>query len=194
VYQYFTLNKPYGIQSAFLPGNEKNGLRSVFDFPRGVYPLGRLDKDSEGLLILTNDPALNRRLLLPGFGHEREYWVQVEGIITETAVAALRNGVNINLGGKTYRTLPCQVEIPATPIYFPPRIPPIRFRKNIPDSWIRMILREGKNRQVRKMGAAVGFPVLRLIRYRIQGITLEGLEPGRVREWKGAALLAALFP
>ncbi len=194
LYRYFSLNKPFGIQSAFLPGDEKNGLRSLFDFPREVYPLGRLDKESEGLLILTDDPSLNRRLLFPGFGHEREYWAQVEGTISPGAIDSLRNGVNISIGGKSYRTLPCLAEVPEFPISFPPRNPPIRYRKNIPDCWVRLILREGKNRQVRKMGAAVGFPVLRLIRYRIQGITLQGLEPGEVREWKKAAIDAALFP
>jgi len=149
--------------------------------PHDLYPVGRLDFDSEGLLVLTNDKTVNHRLLDPKFSHDREYWVQVEGLIGPAAITQLQTGVSINIDGQPYRTRTCQVTLqnPAPPV--PPRHPPIRYRANIPTSWIKMVLQEGKNRQVRKMTAAAGFPTLRLIRYRIEKITLEGLQPGQMR-------------
>lgn len=161
--------------------------------PADVYPVGRLDFDSEGLLLLTNDSTMNFKLLNPSQHHEREYWVQVEGLINDEAIDLLRNGVTISVDGKSIRTkksVALRME-PSPPV--PPRNPPIRFRKNIPDSWLSLILTEGRNRQVRKMTASVGFPTLRLIRYRIERLTLEGLEPGDMRELSRKEIYDALF-
>jgi 23S rRNA pseudouridine2457 synthase len=191
---YFVLYKPYGILSAFTSGTCACTLGGLFDFPKEVYPVGRLDKDSEGLLILTDDTALNRNLLHPDFRHEREYWAQVEGTITREAVELLSRGISINLGGSSYLTKKCVAEIPERIIPFPARNPPVRYRRQIPDSWIRLMLYEGKNRQVRRMAAAVGFPVLRLIRFRIQAITVADMQPGQVTEWTRASMYRALFP
>lgn len=164
--------------SRFTPEGNKSCLADYFKVPRDVYPVGRLDYDSEGLLLLTNDKSLNNRLLLPQYAHEREYWVQVDGAVTEMAVRQLQEGVDITVDGRLYHTKPCFAEIfPEEPL-LPPRNPPIRFRKNIPAPWLRMILQEGKNRQVRKMTAAAGFPTLRLVRYRMEEITIEGMQPG----------------
>jgi 23S rRNA pseudouridine2457 synthase len=164
---YFLIYKPYLVLSQFSAEPGKQSLADFFDVPRDVYPVGRLDHDSEGLLLLTNDKQLNHRLLDPGFGHEREYWVQVDGAITDEAIHQLQKGVEINVDGKRYRTKPCIASLFVTPPVVPDRNPPIRFRKEIPAQWIRMVLTEGKNRQVRKMTARTGFPTLRLIRYRI---------------------------
>lgn len=168
--------------SQFSPQEGKQTLKDFFSVPRDLYPVGRLDFDSEGLLILTNDKQLNHRLLNPGFEHEREYWVQVEGEIGSPAIGLLQTGVNIIIDGKIYRTKPGKVERFSRPPQVPERNPPVRFRAHIPTSWIKMVLTEGKNRQVRKMTAKTGFPTLRLIRYRIEGITLEGIQPGEMRE------------
>jgi 23S rRNA pseudouridine2457 synthase len=140
-----------------------------------------LDYDSEGLLILSDDKKLNQNLLDPLHEHEREYWVQVDGNISEDAMAKLQNGVSININGKMYDTKQCIVKKFSHPPNVSERNPPIRFRKSIPDSWIKIILKEGKNRQVRKMTAAVGFPTLRLIRYRIEKITLDDLLPAEMK-------------
>lgn len=178
MHHYFIIYKPYLIQSQFSPVDGKQTLADFFDVPKNVYPVGRLDHDSEGLLILTNDKQLNHRLLHPLFQHEREYWVQVDGAITSEAIQQLQNGVAISIDGKKYQTLPCNVSVFENEPSVPVRNPPIRFRKEIPSPWIRMVLKEGKNRQVRRMTAQVGFPTLRLIRYRIENITMESLQPG----------------
>jgi 23S rRNA pseudouridine2457 synthase len=155
--------------------------------------VGRLDYDSEGLLLLTNDKSLNHRLLDPQFEHEREYWAQVEGTIHPTAMDMLRTGVIISVDGKPYKTRPCIVSlIPGEPV-LPKRDPPIRYRAHIPTSWIRLVLTEGKNRQVRKMTAKAGFPTLRLIRYRIEKIDLQGLGPGEMRELSKEEIYPLLF-
>lgn len=146
--------------------------------PRDVYPVGRLDDDSEGLLLLSNDPLLNNKLLNPKFAHEREYWVQVDGAIHQDAIVQLEKGVNINIDGKSYTTQPCQAALFKEDPILPERNPPIRYRKEIPAPWISLILKEGKNRQVRKMTARVGFPTLRLVRYRIEQLTLANMQPG----------------
>ena len=173
--------------------SSKQTLKDLFKVPPDVYPVGRLDYDSEGLLILTNDTTLNKKLLDPVFGHEREYYVQVEGEITAEAVKALAGGVNINVDGKIIRTAKAVATKAVATSAIHPRTPPIRVRKNIPDSWVSLVLTEGKNRQVRKMTAAVGFPTLRLIRYRIKHLTIEGLAPGGIREMKKDEILKALF-
>ncbi len=153
-----------------------------FDFPKDVYPVGRLDADSEGLLILTNDSALNHRLLNPKFKHKRTYHVQVDGQATPEAVQGLSRGVAISIDGKKHHTLPAQAQTLPTEPMLPERNPPIRFRKNIPTSWLSLTLHEGKNRQVRRMTAAVGFPTLRLVRWAIEGLLLGDMQVGEVRE------------
>jgi 23S rRNA pseudouridine2457 synthase len=178
LFSYFCIYKPFQVISGFTPENGKPCLKDFFEVPADVYPLGRLDFDSEGLLLLTNDKSLNYRILHPSFAHEREYWVQVEGDITEQALNRLRQGLSISIDGKKYNTNKTRVALFTESPPVPERNPPIRFRKNIPTSWISLILTEGKNRQVRKMTAAVGFPTLRLIRYRISGLSIQSMLPG----------------
>lgn len=179
--KYFVVHKPFNVLSQFTSIEGKKTLKDFFDVPINVYPVGRLDYDSEGLLILTDDKYLNDYLLNPLRGHEREYWVQVEGYITAKAIAELQQGVSININGKMYSTKKCFAEIISQPKDVVARNPPIRYRKNIPESWIKLILTEGKNRQIRKMTAKTGFPTLRLIRYRIEKITIEHLKPGEMK-------------
>ncbi len=174
-YQYFKVYKPYGMLSQFTNNEGRPTLKDLYSFPADVYPVGRLDADSEGLLLLTNDKALTDALLNPLNMHQREYWVQVEGSPDMEAIKALESGVQI----KGRKTLPAKVEIiPALTV--PPRDPPIRFRKNVRETWLKVILTEGKNRQVRRMTAAVGYPTLRLIRIRIEQVVLGRLAQGAV--------------
>ena len=175
--KYFLLNKPYGVLTQFTDKENRATLGSLFKFPPDVYPVGRLDKDSEGLLLLTNDKSLTEYLLNPKNEHEREYYVQVEGIPTEKDLERMHNGIELNDG----KTLPAKVKLIDDP-EFPLRVPPIRERKNIPTSWISLTLVEGRNRQVRRMTAAIGFPTLRLIRVRIKNILLDDLKFGEARE------------
>ncbi len=181
MYKYFVVHKPFNVLSQFTSQDGKKTLKDFFEVPVNIYPVGRLDYDSEGLLILTDDKFLNDYLLNPLHKHEKEYWVQVEGNITQEAMAQLQNGVTINSNGKLYHTKKCFAEIILQPKQIAERTPPIRCRKNIPESWLKLILTEGKNRQVRKMTAASGFPTLRLIRYRIAKITIEHLQPGEMK-------------
>jgi 23S rRNA pseudouridine2457 synthase len=187
---YYTIHKPFQVLCQFSPQAGKQTLKDLYSFPSDIYPVGRLDYDSEGLIILTNDRTLNHRLLNPKFGHEREYWVQVEGSITEDAIEIISNGVDIAVDGNNYRTRKCIAAGFSEQSLVADRNPPIRYRKNIPTSWIRLILTEGKNRQVRKMTAAVGFPTLRLIRYRIQGLALNGMVAGDYKEWSRDEILS----
>lgn len=180
MFQYFIVYKPFQVLSQFSPLDNKKTLKDFFKVPPDVYPIGRLDYDSEGLLILSNDNSLNHRLLNPAFEHEREYWVQVDGRITNEALLFLENGVQISVDGKLFRTSKCKASLFIKEPDIPVRIPPIRFRKEIPAPWISLTLKEGKNRQVRKMTAAVGFPTLRLIRQRIENITVENMQPGEM--------------
>jgi 23S rRNA pseudouridine2457 synthase len=168
--------------SQFTKEGEHETLAVLFDFPKDVYPVGRLDSDSEGLLILSNDKKLNHALLDPTNQHQRTYYVQVEGTITTVDCDKLEKGVGISVDGKIYSTKPCKVKIIPAPAGIPDRIPPIRVRKTVPDSWISITLEEGKNRQVRKMTAAVGFPTLRLIRFSIEKLDIKGMLPRDVRE------------
>jgi 23S rRNA pseudouridine2457 synthase len=149
-----------------------------FGFPKDVYPLGRLDADSEGLLLLSDEPGLNTRLLDPKNAHPRCYWAQVEGVPTSSALEKLSEGVSIG----DHQTLPCKAWFLDPQPTIPPRAPPIRVRKTIPDSWIALELTEGKNRQVRRMTAAVGHPTLRLIRVRIGRLELKDLPLGQWRK------------
>lgn len=176
-YRYFLLNKPYGVLSQFTDRENRKTLAPLFNFPGDVYPVGRLDMDSEGLLLLTNDKAVTDFLLNPKNKHEREYFVQVEGVPAEADLQKLRRGIVLNDG----KTLPAKVKIIDDP-QFPPRIPPIRERKNIPTCWLSVVLVEGRNRQVRRMTAAIGFPTLRLVRVRIINLLLADLKPGEVKE------------
>ena len=182
-------HKPYGVLSQFTPepGSTWKTL-SAFKLPAGVYPLGRLDADSEGLLLLSDEPGLNNRLLDPKQAHRREYWVQIERIPDATVLDRLSRGVKIG----DHLTLPARARRLDPPPALPPRDPPIRFRKNVPDCWIALELTEGKNRQVRRMTAAIGHPTLRLVRARIGQFTLGALAPGSWRELS-AADRAAIF-
>ena len=178
--RYFIIYKPFGVLSQF--SGEGQTLASLFDFPKEVYPVGRLDKDSEGLLLITDDKWLNHHLLNPRFGHQRTYLAQVEGIPTAEALKALGNGVRINVDRKDYLTKPAISKLLPEAPELPDRDPPIRYRKNVPDSWIELTLIEGKNRQVRKMTAAVGFPTLRLVRKSMEKINILGFKVGEVQE------------
>jgi 23S rRNA pseudouridine2457 synthase len=196
-------NKPYGVVSQFTPDGSPNRTLAEFGFPKDVYPIGRLDADSEGLLLLSDEPEWNERLLHPRHAHEREYWAQVEKIPAPEVLKQLERGVSIQ--GR--KILPCRAwilepqpevgrAVPCAPSdgmieprgahgvtrpTLPPRDPPIRFRKSVPDCWIGLELIEGRNRQVRRMTAAIGHPTLRLIRVRIGGLRLGALAAG---EWR----------
>ncbi|AVP59079.1 pseudouridine synthase [Pulveribacter suum] len=166
-------NKPYGVLSQFTPEGRWRGLKGLIDVP-GVRAAGRLDADSEGLLLLTDDGALQARISDPRHKMEKTYWVQVEGLPGEEALQRLRTGVQLNDGP----TLPAGARrLDAAPALWP-RDPPIRVRQHIPDCWIELVIREGRNRQVRRMTAAVGHPTLRLVRAATGPYTLQGLAPG----------------
>jgi 23S rRNA pseudouridine2457 synthase len=170
------LNKPYGVICKFSPEPGKRTLADFVDV-RGVYPAGRLDTDSEGLLLLTDDGALQARIANPRHKLAKVYWAQVEGVPTKDALARLRAGVDLG----DFTTQPAKARLIDEPANLWPRNPPIRYRAKIPTSWLELTLREGKNRQVRRMTAKVGFPTLRLVRAAIGNVELEGLAPG---EWR----------
>lgn len=166
--------KPYNVLTKFTDEEGRPTLAEYIDLPE-IYSAGRLDMDSEGLLLLTDDGTLNHHLTEPQYHHPRTYWAQVERIPDEAALQKLRTGVTI----KNYRTRPAKVRLLTTPPDIPERPVPIRYRKNVPDAWIELTLTEGRNRQVRRMTAAVGHPTLRLVRASIGTITLDGLSPGK---------------
>ena len=170
-------NKPYGVLSQFTSDSSNHRTLADFGFSKGVYPIGRLDAESEGLLLLSDEPELNAQLLHPNNAHVRVYWAQVERIPDAGALQKLEGGVKI--GG--LKTLPCRAYVLDPQPNVPPRDPPIRFRKNVPDIWIGLELTEGRNHQVRRMTAAVGHPTLRLIRVRIGALELADLRPGDKR-------------
>lgn len=188
---YFIIYKPYKVLSQFTDEKGNPGLGSIFKLPSDVYPVGRLDMDSEGLLILTNDKKLNHRLLNPAFEHQRTYWVEVEGRPDKTALENLEKGLDINLKGTKHRTLPALVEI-ITPDNIPPRQPAVNYQKHPTTSWVAITLTEGKNRQVRRMFAAVGHPVLRLIRVQIEDLSLAPLKPGEITQISEKAIYKKL--
>ncbi len=168
-------HKPYGVLSQFTPDGSPNRPLADFNFPKGVYPIGRLDADSEGLLLLSDEPELNDRLLHPRHAHRRTYWVQVERVPTADALAKLERGLVI----QGEQTLLCRARLLDPQPAVPPRDPPIRVRKNVPDCWVELELIEGRNRQVRRMTAAIGHPTLRLIRVKIGGFELGELSAGK---------------
>jgi 23S rRNA pseudouridine2457 synthase len=171
--------KPYGVLCQFTPepGTAHATLADFIDVPE-VYPAGRLDHDSEGLVVLTSDGALQHRLTDPKRGHPRTYWAQVERVPDAAALQALRKGVLVQ--GK--RTLPAKARLLDEEPMLPERVPAVRFRKSVPTAWVELTLTEGRNRQVRRMTAAVGHPTVRLVRVRVGEWSLEGLEPGKWRE------------
>ena len=189
--RYFLLYKPYGMLSQFSKETaEQLTLADLsYNFPIDVYPVGRLDKDSEGLLLLTNDKKLNQALLAPSNKQPKTYLVQVEGKLTSIALEQLKKGVEITIQKKKYLTKQAKVKQVSPPTDLPERDPPIRYRKNIPDSWAEISIKEGKNRQIRRMFAKVGFPVLRLVRIKIAGLVATNMKPGQIKEIKIGDLL-----
>ncbi len=173
-------NKPYGVLCQFTDREGRPTLADYIDVPH-VYPAGRLDTDSEGLMLLTDDGALAHRLTDPKHKEAKVYWVQVEGAPGEAHCEALRRGVGLNDG----MTLPAEARVLETPPRLWPRTPPVRVRKTVPDAWIELAIREGRNRQVRRMTAAVGLPTLRLVRFAIGPHRLGDLQPGQWREVTG---------
>jgi 23S rRNA pseudouridine2457 synthase len=180
-FRYVALFKPYDVLTQFTDASGRATLKDFVPLP-GVYPVGRLDRDSEGLLLLTDDGRLAHRLTDPRFAHPRTYLVQVERIPGPPALEALRTGIDLADG----RTRPAEAELLAGPPALPERPVPIRSRKQVPTAWLRLVLREGRNRQVRRMTAAVGHPTLRLVRVAIGAVTLGDLAPGRWRELTAA--------
>ena len=178
---YIIFYKPYGVLSQFTDAAGRKTLSDFGPFPKDVYPVGRLDADSEGLLLLTNDNNTKHHLLDPRYGHARKYLVQVENIPAADALARLKSGVMID--GK--RTREAEVQKLGHEPDVPPREVPIRFRKNVPTSWLEITLTEGRNRQVRRMTAAVGHPALRLVRITQEPLTLSGMKPGDHRHLSG---------
>jgi len=176
-------NKPFGVICKFSPEPGRPTLADFIKLP-GVYPAGRLDTDSEGLLLLTDDGALQARIANPRHKLAKVYWAQVEGVPTDEALAALRRGVDL----RDFSTQPAEARLIDEPANLWPRDPPIRHRAKIPTAWIELTIREGKNRQVRRMTAHVGFPTLRLVRARIGRVEIEGLASGEWREIGAAAL------
>jgi len=175
--RYIIFHKPYGVLTQFTSEANRPTLKDYINVPE-VYAVGRLDQDSEGLLLLTNNGLVQHKLSDPKFHHPKTYWVQVEGIPTNEAIAQLEKGVII----QNYKTRPAKVKLLPENIDISPRHPPIRFRASIPTTWIEITLTEGKNRQVRRMTAAVGFPTLRLIRVAIANLSINGLELGQWRD------------
>lgn len=171
-FQYFALNKPFGVLSQFSSESGHPGIADLnLNLPKDVWPCGRLDRDSEGLIILTNDLRYRHELTDPNKNHPKKYWVQVEGIWTAAATAAMGTSMTIRTKGKNILLRPAQAKMMESPMVWD-RMPPVRFRQNVPTSWVEIHLLEGKNRQVRRMTAQVGFPTLRLIRQQIGELSL----------------------
>ena len=188
---YFIIHKPYQVLSQFSNESNNIGLGEVYkNLPRDVYPVGRLDLDSEGLLILTNDKSLNNKLLNPKHNHSRTYWVEVEGTPDNLAIDRLQKGVDININGKTHRTKPAKVRIVKPKI--PERNPPVNYQKHPERTWLEIQLTEGKNRQVRRMTAKVGHPTLRLIRIAIEDLRLIPLKSGEITQMSEKAMFRKL--
>jgi len=179
--RYFLINKPYKVLSQFSNEGNNVGLGTLYELSKDVYPVGRLDMDSEGLLLLTNDKAINNKLLNPNHSHRRVYWVEVEGQTNESSLNEFRGGLEINLKGRVYKTKPAEVRI-LDEMTLEEREPPVNRVKHPITSWLEITLTEGKNRQVRRMTAKIGHPTLRLIRFAIEELELGSLKPGEIIE------------
>lgn len=179
-HRHFLIHKPYGYLSQFVGEAKKKKLGEFHDFPEGIMAIGRLDEDSEGLLLLTTDGRMSERVRSRKI--EKEYHAQVDGLITDAAIAQLQTGVEIGIHGVKYQTNPCAARRLDPAPAFAPRTRKIRDDRHGPTSWVSLVLTEGKYRQIRKMTAAVGFPTLRLVRVRVAGIWLGDLAAGEVRE------------
>ncbi|HET6990439.1 MAG TPA: pseudouridine synthase [Bacteroidia bacterium] len=191
-YTYCITYKPYGMLSQFTPEGNKPALGSLFKFPLDCYPVGQLETESEGLLLLTNDKKINHKFLNPTVEFKRTYYVQVDGDINEEAIDKLRNGIEVKVEGKIFNTKKAIVEKIEEPS-LPPRNPPVRFRKSVPTSWISITLSEQKNKQVRSMLSTVGFPALRIVRMKMGNLELKSMLPGDVVELKSAEVYDKLF-
>ncbi len=186
LHRYVLFYKPYNVLCQFTDSEgSRPTLKPYIPIP-DIYAVGRLDYDSEGLLLLTNHGQLQHRLSDPKFRHPRTYWVQVERVPDDSALQPLRQGIAL----QDYQTRPAAIAVLPNEPPLPPRDPPIRFRKSIPTAWLEMTLTEGRNRQVRRMTAAIGFPTLRLVRAAIAHLSIAGLEPGQWRELTGAEVAA----
>ncbi len=194
MFEYYLFYKPFNVLCQFSPEGEKMTLaHHLSHLAKDIYPVGRLDFDSEGLLLLTNDKQLNHQLLNPDAKHSKTYWVQVDGLITQEALNELQRGVMINVNGRLHKTKHAVAKIlDDDELVVPEREPPIRYRKSIPTSWISLTITEGKNRQVRRMTAAVGYPTLRLIRHSIGNVSIENMLPGEYK-MVGAVIKKLLF-
>jgi 23S rRNA pseudouridine2457 synthase len=182
-FRYFVVYKPFGLLSQFTPDHPgQRTLADLFRFPPAAYPVGRLDQDSEGLLLITDDNQLKTKLLDPESKVSKRYLVQVEGRATPDLLKPASEGMSLRIRGKDLQLAPARVQCLDHEPALPPREPPVRFRKTVPDSWVEITITEGKNRQVRKMLAALGFPVLRLVRIAIGGLTLNDMLQGEVKE------------
>lgn len=178
---YFIIHKPFKVLSQFSNDGDNIGLGEIFkDLPKDIYPVGRLDLDSEGLLILTNDKSLNNRLLNPKHNHQRTYWAEVDGRPDRKAIQQLEEGVEINVSGKKHRTKAAKIKIISPDL--PERNPPVNYQKHPERTWLQISLTEGKNRQVRRMTAKVGHPTLRLLRVAIEDLSLEPLKSGEITQ------------
>jgi 23S rRNA pseudouridine2457 synthase len=191
-YSYYLVYKPYGMLSQFTPEGNKPALSSLLKFPLDCYPVGQLETESEGLLLLTNDKKVSQKFLNPTVEFKRTYLVQVDGDITEEALQKLRDGVDVKVEGKIFNSKNAVVEKIETPV-LPPRNPPVRFRKTVPTSWISITLTEQKNKQVRSMLSAVGFPALRIVRQKMGNLELREMLSGDVIELESAEVYEKLF-
>ncbi|CAD5254303.1 MULTISPECIES: pseudouridine synthase [unclassified Imperialibacter] len=189
---YFIIHKPYGVLSQFTDEDGNPGLGTLFKLPKDVYPVGRLDTDSEGLLILTNDKSLNARLLHPKYQHQRTYWVEVEGTVQHKALEDLAKGPTIRIKGKEHRSLPVEAKIVVASDKLAERNPPVNHKKYTETTWLELKLTEGKNRQVRRMTAAVGHPTLRLVRVAIEELGLFPLKSGEISQVSAGVLMRKL--
>ncbi|MFY0605429.1 MAG: pseudouridine synthase [Cyclobacteriaceae bacterium] len=189
-HKYYIIYKPYRVLTQFTEEAGNPGLGSIYQIAKDVYPVGRLDLDSEGLLILTNDRTLNARLLDPKYKHKRTYWVEVDGVPSESALDLMRNGLEINVKGM-YSTLPCEVAIIEEPD-LEERDPPVNYLKHPNRCWLEVKLIEGKNRQVRKMTAKIGHPTLRLVRVGIEDLSVFPLQSGGITQISKNALYKKL--